>query len=49
MATLGYGVCTLTARPDGMPTRRDVMPTQRDGVCTQNATAHARTRVHTTF
>ena len=23
IATLGDGVCTLTARPDGMPTRRD--------------------------
>ena len=35
MATLGDGVCMLTARPDGMPTRRDVLPTLRDGVCTQ--------------
>ena len=23
IATLGDGVCTLTARPDGIPTRRD--------------------------
>ena len=28
IATLGDGVCTLTARPDGMPTRGD-------GVCTK--------------
>ena len=28
-------VCTLTARPDGMPTRRDGLPAHRDGVCTQ--------------
>ena len=36
IATLGDGVCTLTARPDGMPTRRDGLPAHRDGVCTQN-------------
>ena len=35
IATLGDGVCTLTARPDGMPTRRDGLPAHRDGVCTQ--------------
>ena len=37
IATFGDGVCTLTARPDGMPTRRDGLPTHshRDGVCTQ--------------
>ena len=35
MATLGDGVCTLTARPDGMPTRCDGLPAHRDGVCTQ--------------
>ena len=35
MATLRDGVCTLTARPGGMPTQRDGMPTPRDGVCTQ--------------
>ena len=35
IAKLGDGVCTLTARPDRMPTRRDGLPTHRDGVCTQ--------------
>ena len=35
MTTLGDGVCTLTARPDGMPTRCDGLPAHRDGVCTQ--------------
>ena len=35
MAILGDGVCTLSARPDGMPTLRDVLPAHRDGVCTQ--------------
>ena len=35
IATLGDGVCTLTPRPDGMPTRRDGLPAHRDGVCTQ--------------
>ena len=35
IATLGDGVCMLTARPDGMPTQRDGLPTHRDGVCTQ--------------
>ena len=28
-------MCTLTARPDGMPTRRDGLPAHRDGVSTQ--------------
>ena len=30
MATLGDDVCTLTARPDGMPTKRDSLPTPRE-------------------
>ena len=35
MVTLEDGVCTLTARPDGMPTRRDGLPAHRYGVCEQ--------------
>ena len=35
IATLRDGVCTLTARPDGISTRRDGLPTHRDGVYTQ--------------
>ena len=35
MATLGDGVCTLTSRPDGMPTRCDGLSAHRDGVCAQ--------------
>ena len=49
IATLGdgtHGVCTLTARPDRMPTRRDGLPTHRDGVCTQKCATRARPRVY---
>ena len=49
IATLGNGVCTFTARSDGMHTRRDGLPTHRDGVCTQKCDNRARPRVYTTF
>ena len=49
IATLGDGVCTLTARPDGMPTDATVCLHIETVRVDKSATTRARPRVYTTF